>query len=606
MSGDIQARFAQALKLQQAGQSDAALALYAGIVMERPQTAEAHFQIGKIHAAAGHLGKSKAALMKAFEHRPGEQAIVAALRQVTPAADRAALDRDMAAAIPQSARLAFAEMQRRDGRYAAAEAGLRALLKSRHEAARHPLAKLLAETCRVEEAEVLLSRAKQKTGRTWYDIALLRVRLRKVPSAREAMTKAIKGGADPASAAVGLSGALSREGEATEAEAVLNSAVKAQPGRGALFGQRGQIRQSLGQLKAAQSDLRKAIASDPNDGEAYRAYFAGAKAKADDPLLAQCEARLQDVQLPVDARTRMHFGMSKAFFDLGRDADAFDHLHKANALQKKAFPFDFQAALAGARANLACARKLAGETPVGPEGKVLFVAGLPRSGTTLVETVLAAHSSVSAGGELPFLVDALKPLSDQVADGAEVTAHAFKVPGQRYLECAHRRLGTAPVFTDKSVATPYRIGLAVYALPESRFILPRRDPRDVGLSIYRNMFAGGTQRFSSDLFEIGRMIRLHDAMIDAWREMFPERIHVVDYEALTADPDPHIRALIDAAGLPWEEACLAPHLSDRRVDTLSFAQVRQPIYRSSVAGWRRHEAELGPLEEGLAQAVDLG
>ena len=601
----IQARYAQALKLQNAGQPEAALTLLSGIVLERPQTAEAHFQIGRIHAAAGRLDKARAALLLALQHRPGEASIQDALMQVVPVAEHDALHRDMAKRMPSTPRLAYAERLRRDGRYHAAEVILRTAVSGKDETARLPLARLLAETCRVDEAETALIKAKPKSAETWYELALLRARLRRVAPARDAMAKAVKSGAHPVQAAIALASTLSREGEAQGADAVLGAAIKAHPGAGMLHGQRGQMVQSRGKLDAAQVDLRKAIALDPKDGEAYRAYFAAAKVAPDEPLVDQCAAQLRTGSLAPDAAMRMHYALAKALGDQGQHDAVFAHLHAANGLQKKAYPFAFEQAVAGVRANLRAARALVGQAPVGPPDPVLFVAGLPRSGTTLVENVLAAHPQVTAGGELPFLVDALKPLSDQILEGQALAPEALTVPGQRYLEAARRRLGGPAIFTDKSVATPYRIGLAAFALPEARFILPRRDPRDVGLSIYRNMFAGGTQRFSTDLYEIGRMIRLHDAAVAAWSALFADRIHIVDYDALTAEPEPHIRALVAAAGLSWDDACLSPHQAERRVDTLSFAQVRQPIYRSSVAGWRRFEAELGPLEEGLAQDVAL-
>ena len=143
------------------------------------------------------------------------------------------------------------------------------------------------------------------------------------------------------------------------------------------------------------------------------------------------------------------------------------------------------------------------------------------------------------------------------------------------------------------------------ALPNARFLMLKRDPRDVGLSIYRNMFPPGRQLYATDLKDIGHYIRLYDAMQAAWAEALPGRVHVVDYEALTSDPEPHIRALVAAAGLDWEDSCLEPHKAKRRVSTLSFAQVRQPIYRASVAAWKRYETELEPLLEALEKPVAL-
>jgi hypothetical protein len=135
----------------------------------------------------------------------------------------------------------------------------------------------------------------------------------------------------------------------------------------------------------------------------------------------------------------------------------------------------------------------------------------------------------------------------------------------------------------------------------------RRDPRDVGLSLYRNLFGEGTHRYAYDLAVMGKYIRLHDALVAFWAKALPDRVHVVDYEALTAAPEPEIRALVAFCGLPWEDACLAPEQSDRRIETLSFAQARAPIGRQAVAGWMRFETELAPLIRALDETrIDLG
>jgi len=602
----IKASFAKALQLQNAGQAEAALALYTNIVMERPATAEAHFQIGRIHAAAGRLPQAKAALLKALDHRPRERAIWNALAAVTPKDDHDALAVQIADGLPKAERLNYATTLRGEGRHSAAEAVLWALVEAGMDDARLPLSQRLKETCRFEEAESVLSAAKTKSGELWYTLALARAALRRPRAAQKAMQKAVRSGAKPAPAAVALASALWKEDEREAALDVIDDAVARYPDAGMLVGQRGQMLQSVGEMARAQDDLRRAVSLDPSDGEAIRAYMAGAKINADDPMLAQAEAALARHDLTPANRWRVHFALAKALDEVGRHGEVFEHLHKANALQKKEFPFDFKATRARAKAQLDATRDhLLGKSPEGPTDPVFFVTGMPRSGTTLVETILASHSQVAAGGELPFLPDALRPFSERVDHGATVTPEMLAPLAARYLQASRRRLDTSLAFTDKSVATYYRIGPAAFALPGARFFVLRRDPLDVGLSIYRNMFAGGTQRFATDLRMIGRVIGLQNALVEAWRAMFPDRVHIVDYEALTAEPERQIRHLIEAADLPWEDACLAPHLSKRRVETLSFAQVREPIYRSAVEGWRRYEHELGPLKEGLSEPVDL-
>ena len=364
--------------------------------------------------------------------------------------------------------------------------------------------------------------------------------------------------------------------------------------------------QSLGQLDEAKADLLRAIELDPSDGEAFRAYVSGQKTREGDPVVDQIEQALSRSDLKPRSRWRFHFAMAKALSDLGRHDEVFAHLHAANSLQRKAYPYDFGQVFDRARKHIAVFRdNLAGRPVSGAPGHAIFVTGAPRSGTTLVENIFAAHPDVTAGGELSFLSDAMSPLVSAFEQGAMVEPDDLTEPGRLYLAAARRRTGAKKAFTDKAIGTFSRIGFAGYALPDAPFFVLKRDPRDVALSCYRNMFADGVQRFSNDLYDIGRLIRLQEAMVAAWQTLLPNRVHIVDYEDLTAEPEPLIRQMVAQAGLEWNDACLAPHKAERRVHTLSFAQVRSPIYRESVSGWRRYETEFEPLERGLAESFDL-
>ncbi|MEM1273158.1 MAG: sulfotransferase [Pseudomonadota bacterium] len=604
--GDIKALFAQALQLQKTGQTDAALAQFTNIVLQRPQTAEAHFQIGVIHAQSGRRDKADAALRRALALKPAEPAIWKALASVTAPSDRDALMVEIAAGLPAPDQAKMGNGFWREGRTRAAEPILRAALEAGAEDARLMLATLYLETCRPEDAAALLKKAPSKSAELWKKLAEAQARMHEADKARKSMRRAIGAGAHPLGAQLDLAQMLWREGELSAGMRVINEAVADAPKAAPLIGQRGQMRQSQGDIDGAKADLMRAIEIAPDDGEAYRAYVAGGKVAADDPIIDQIDDALKRQNLEPKARWRLHFAMAKALDDIGRYDAVFDHLDRANAEQSAAFPYDFDAVLTRAQKQLAAFRDhLVGANPKGSPGPVFFVTGLPRSGTTLVETILAAHPMVEAGGELPFMSQALAPLIGVMEQGAPVQPSDFTLPGALYLQAARRRSGATLAFTDKSIATFARIGFVAFALPEARFFVLRRDPRDIGLSAYRNMFADGTQRFSNDLFTIGRFIRLEQAMIAAWQDMMPERIDIVDYEALTDDPEPHIRRIVAAAGLPWDPACLVPHKAKHRVETLSFAQVRQPIYRSSVAGWRRYPDKLGRLDEGLAAPLSL-
>ncbi|NKX44278.1 sulfotransferase family protein [Roseicyclus persicicus] len=561
-----------------AGNPDRAEALALALVKAAPEAAWPALALGEARMARGAWGGALGPLDKAVERAPD---------------------------LPR-ARAALGETLLQLELFARAEPLLAELAEGRRPA-KLPLARLLRRTLRPEDAAPLLQRAVAEAPQDralHEELALALADLGQGEPARAAARKAATGGARlhlMRRVADGLQGA----GAIAEAEATIDAALAERPRDAGLLTHRAQYRQSAGDLAGAEADLQAAIAADPDAAEAYRAYVNGRTIAAGDPVAAQIAARLARPDLPRAARRVLHFAAAKAALDR-KAPDAFTHLHTANRLTAEAFPYGFDADLAEARRLVADWQTLKGWAPEGPADPVLFVTGLPRSGTTLVETILAAHPAVTAGGELPFLSRAMAPALERLRAG-QGDAAGFAEAGRRYLRAARRRTGTDGIFTDKAISTFSRVGHVVTALPGARVVILRRDPRDVGLSLYRNLFPEGLHRYAYDLAAMGRYIRLHDALVAFWAQALPDRVHVIDYEALTADPGPQIRALVDFCGLPWDDACLAPERAERRVETLSFAQVRAPIGRQAVAGWRRHEAELAPLIRALEETrIDLG
>jgi len=472
-----------------------------------------------------------------------------------------------------------------------------------------PLARLLRETCRDGAAEKTLAAAvasNRRNTRLLTDHAMALAALRRPKEALRVAEKAIAVGA-PAVMRVQLAAAMSAEGDVEAALAATDAALARDPGNTDMLTLRGQLLQSGGDFDGARDVLMQAITSGADAAEAIRSYVSGGKLVAGDPILPVLEARAGDLSLPIASRRTLAFAMAKALEDLGRHDEVFAHLHRANRLMKSEFPYRFENERSHVQAVLDAYRVLKGRDLEGiaPQDAPIFVTGMARSGTTLVETILSAHSEVTAGGELPYLSKAMARVIDMANLVPDRIGDAMARAGQDYITTARRRTGTDGIFTDKAISTYARIGLAAMALPNARFIVLKRDPRDVGLSIYRNMFTPGTHLYASDLGDIGRFIRQHDAFVEFWGNEMPDKVHVVEYEALTADPEPVIRDLVTAAGLEWEEACLSPHKATRQVATLSFAQVRQPIYRASVAAWKRYENELTPLLEALEKPVVL-
>lgn len=495
------------------------------------------------------------------------------------------------------ARLALARAYTAAGRPTAAENTLRGLDTAE---AALILSRVLRDTARPEEAVAVLKGGKDL--RALAEMAIAVGQTGKGSQALKAAEAAIAAGASRVPLLRATAMATEEAGDISGAEAILDAALTV-PDVG-LLTHRAQMHQSAGDFDAAETGLKAAIAANPTCAEAFRAYMNGRKVEQDDPLLPQLESALARPDLNAQDRAVLHFAAAKARADLKDHAAVFSHLETANRLTAKAYPYSFEADLANARALVSDWSRLKDMPSTGPDDPVVFVTGLPRSGTTLVETILDAHPDVAAGGEMPFLGRALSPVLEALRHGS-VTEEDLAMAGERYLTSARRRSGTARVIGDKAISTFSRIGHTARALPGAQFVVVKRDPRDVGLSLFRNMFPEGLHRYAYDLKAMGRYIRLHDAIIAFWQDALPDRVHVVEYEALTATPEPTIRALLAAVDLPWDDACLAPEAAGRRIQTLSFLQARQPISTGAVAGWRQHEEELKPLVEALETSFEV-
>lgn len=396
--------------------------------------------------------------------------------------------------------------------------------------------------------------------------------------------------------------ALGRAGREAEALARLDRLIAEDPDRVDWLAERAHLYQQTGQFAAAETDLQAAIARNPLGGALYRMIAFGRKLPADDPVVAQMEETYARDDLPDAERRELAFALAKAAEDARQHDRVFPYLNAANALTRKAWPYDIAADIAAARriteaftAELRTACEGQGHTGCQP----IFVTGLPRSGTTLVEQIIASHSRVTGGGELARLTPGLAAAVETLHAGASDASPDFAAIGRDYCDWLAARFPGADIVTDKSITTYAYLGFAKLALPGARIVVVRRDPRDTCLSIYKNMFPGGTHRYADDLTDLGTYYRMHEALIGFWRDVWPEAFLEISYEALTADPEPEARRLIAHCGLDWEDGCLNFHEGKRRVETLSGAQVRQPIYRSSVSAWEKYAGDLAPLFAAL-------
>lgn len=358
--------------------------------------------------------------------------------------------------------------------------------------------------------------------------------------------------------------------------------------------------QTAGRFAESEALLRRLQKKHPHEAELYRILAATLRLKPKDPMIGAMRRLANHPRLSTQGRMHIHFALAKAMEDTKATKQVFHHLNIANKTQASLFPDDPKTRSEEHTHVLAAQNGL---TPVadaqGTQPALVFVTGLPRSGTTLVEQIIASHSNVQAGGEMAAALRTAYSVFGQSTDMRPLATapkdHLHRFADQ--LNTAIRPMAhpDKPVLTDKSIMAYLIYGLLHATLPNARFIVVHRDPRDIALSIYKNHFAAGTHRYANDLAAIADRIKSFRQIIAHWRDTLPDRFSEVHYEELVADPETQSRRMIDAAGLDWDPACLNFHQKGGTVKTLSLHQVRQPIYQSSAANWRRYEAELQPF-----------
>ncbi len=409
---------------------------------------------------------------------------------------------------------------------------------------------------------------------------------------------------------------LSRVGEYGRSAQAYTELLAEYPTNAKLWLSYGHVLKTEGRQDDSVRAYRQGIAHDASFGEAYWSLANLKTFRFGEGDLAEMQAQVERPGLDSASRAQFHFALGKAFEDSRDYAKSFEHYDRGNALHRAAHPYDaelnsrrlarlktvFSQDFFGQRAGSGC-----------PAADGIFIVGMPRAGSTLLEQILSCHPAVEGTTELPEIITMAKDLraqaeSTDIAVYAEVLARRtdaeLREMGERYIERTriHRKTDR-PFFIDKMPNNFLHVGLIHAILPNAKIIDARRHPLGCCFSNFKQYYARG-QNFSYSLGDMGRFYRDYVELMAHFDAVLPGRVHRVLYERTVDDTETEVRRLLDYCGLPFEPACLRFFENDRPVRTASAEQVRQPIYRDGVEQWRNYEPWLGPLRHALGPLLE--
>ena len=412
----------------------------------------------------------------------------------------------------------------------------------------------------------------------------------------------------------GMANGLAQCGHSEASLAAFSRALELQPASpGALMGY-GHVLKTTGDQAAALRAYRAAIAAKPDFGEVYWSMANLKVFRFEPEEVAAMETQLQREDLGASAGIHMRFALAKAYEDRENYDASWQYYLSGNERQRatvfhdplmmevrhedivKVFSSQFLQQHSGA-----------GYDSAAP----IFIVGLPRSGSTLIEQILASHSQVEGTEELPTLNRIAASIGRYRPDGKEyplsvldLRSRDFRAYGQQYLEEASRfRRTDRPHFTDKLPNNFSHVGLIHLALPQARIINARRHPLDSCLGSYKQLFGKG-QNFTYDMMELALYYRLYHQTMQHWHEVLPGKVLDVHYEETVTDLPTQVRHILEHCGLPFEESCVRFNETQRAIRTASSEQVRQPLYTGAAGYWRRFESHLGLWKEELADIIE--
>ena len=471
------------------------------------------------------------------------------------------------------------------------------------------LAELAARVGRMKDAETLLRRAVELApnfNAARANLALVLGRTGRPAEALELLEPVFEAEPDAIGHMNLKAATLGRLGDFDEAIELYEAVLARTPHQPLLWLSYGHMLKTVGRQKDGIDAYRKAIELKPELGEAWWSLANLKTIRFDEADIAAMTSALATPGLGDQDRLHLDFALGKAMHDAGNPDEAFGYYASGNALRRKQHPFDIgQLSRRVDRSIEAFTSQLLSSHDGSDAADPIFIVGMPRAGSTLIEQILSSHSLVEGTSELPDIpAIAGEGGGDYVSRAVEMTADQRRQAGEDYLKRASvQRRTSRPFFIDKLPNNWMFVPFIQLILPNAKIIDARRHPLGCCFSNFRQHFARG-QDFTYDLGDLGHYYSNYVRLMAHVDAMMPGRVHRVIYERMIDDTETEIRALLDYCGLEFEPACLTFHETERAVRTASSEQVRQPIYRDATEEWQRYQAHLGPLKQALGSVLE--
>ncbi|MDB6084528.1 MAG: hypothetical protein JWN43_2409 [Gammaproteobacteria bacterium] len=618
--GHPQARLVLGTAKRRSGQTAAALAVLEPLAHDQPRAAAVFLELGMALGAAGRGTDAVEALRHAVQlapHLPDAWRLLA--DHLDGVGDARGADHARAhylKAATKDPRLLEPAVALVENKLAHAEAQLRAHLKQYPTdiAALRMLAEVAARLRRYADAEILLARCLELAPsftHARFHYALVLYRQAKCAQALPQIERLVASDRQNPGYRNLKAAVLATLGEYSESLDLYEAVLKEYPDQAKVWMSYGHALKTARRQNDSIAAYRKAILIQPTLGEVYWSLANLKTFRFTDTDVAQLRAALGREGLTADDRMHFEFALGKALEDAASYEESFAHYAAGNAIRREHHRYNADEHTAYVRRSKALYTPdfFAARTGAGaPAPDPIFILGLPRAGSTLLEQILASHSQVEGTMELPDIPAIAHELAGRTAKDAEprypqvisgLTHAQLRYLGERYLAATRiQRKGAAPFFIDKMPNNCLNVGLIHLILPNAKIIDARRHPLGCCFSVFKQHFARG-QNFSYALEDVGRYYRDYVELMAHFDAVLPGRIHRVFYERVIEDTEGEVRRLLAFCGLPFEDQCLRFYENTRAVRTASSEQVRQPIFHEAVDHWRHYEPWLGPLKEAL-------